>query len=124
VSEEDNGATDELMLSLEVSMSSGDSFEGPSGEGRPSKVVVSVGVSGISGSWGGLLIGLPFTPLTGEGAGIEAGDADQRRWSRRQYEKTVDGGMAIYLPSQRQVGSQGLTNGVIVHCSYQLHVLG
>lgn len=32
--EEDIGATDELMFSLEVSMSSGASFEeGPSGEG-------------------------------------------------------------------------------------------
>lgn len=77
-------------------MSSGESFEGrPSGEELPSKVVVRVGASGISGIWGGLLIGLPFAPLTGEGAGIEAGDTDERRWSRRQYEKTVDGGMAI-----------------------------
>lgn len=77
-------------------MSSGESFEGrPSGEELSSKVVVRVGVSGISGILGGLLIGLSFAPLTGKGAGIEAGDTDERRWSRRQYEKTVDGGMVI-----------------------------
>lgn len=93
--EEDSGATDEVMLSLEVSMSSGESFEGRPSDKLPSRVVVRVGISGISGIWGGLLIGLPFAPLTGEGAGIEAGDTDERRWSRRQYEKTADGGMVI-----------------------------
>lgn len=80
-------------------MSSGESVEGGSScERGPSKVVVSVGASGICGSWGGLLIGLRFAPFAdGEGAGEEAGTADERRWSRRQYENTVDGGMALII---------------------------
>ena len=57
------------------------------------------GVSGICGSWGGLLIGLPFAPLEVELAG-KAGDMIERRWSRRQYEKTVDGGMVLRPPRQ------------------------
>jgi hypothetical protein len=85
VSEEDSGVADEVMFNLEVSMSSGDSIEGgPSCEGRPSKVVVNFGGPAISGSCGGLLIGLPAPFEYGEGAGRVAGDAEARRWSRRQ----------------------------------------
>jgi hypothetical protein len=96
VREEESGAADEVIFSLDASMSSGDSIgRGASCEGWP-KGVVRVGVSGICGSWGGLLIGLPLAPGPLEGAPAGAvGDISERRWSRRQYEKTVDGGMVL-----------------------------
>ena len=86
VREEERGAADELMFSFEASSSSGESIEEDSSwEGRPLKVVVNLGVPTISGICGGLLIGVPFPPFEdGEDAASVAGDADERRWSRRQ----------------------------------------
>lgn len=57
-------------------------------------LVVKSGVFGITGSWGGLLVrpGLEDAEV-GCCCCCWVGGALDRRWSRRQYEKTVDGAM-------------------------------
>jgi hypothetical protein len=96
LAEEDNGAAELSRFSFDASFSTGESLHGgvssvcrsPNGE-------VRVGVSGIWGSWGGL-IGLSVVLLFPDvGAGRDTGGAVERRWSRslRQYEKTVEGGI-------------------------------
>lgn len=50
------------------------------------------------GSWGGWSATPPFK--VGCCTEEETGEALERRWSRRQYEKTVDGAMVIIAPEQ------------------------
>lgn len=97
--EEESGAVEEVKFSFAASFSNGDSLQGgASYEGLLPNALVKVGVSGISGSCGGLSGLSPALGGAGDGAGREVGGAVERRWSRRQYEKTVDEGILVVGP--------------------------
>jgi hypothetical protein len=98
LTEEDSGAVEEVKFSFAASFSNGESLQGgASYEGLLSNALVKVGVSGISGSRGGLSGFSPALGEAGDRAGKEAGGVE-RRWSRRQYEKTVDEGILVAGP--------------------------
>lgn len=93
---------DVLKVGFEAPPSSGESVQGGASYVGPlSNPVEKVGTSGSSGSCGGVLIGLSVGLFEAAGgAGKDAGGAVERRWSRRQYEKTVEGAMSAAQPKR------------------------
>lgn len=82
---EDSAAADDCMCSFATSLSNGDSLRGgASCGGVSSNAEVRVGVSGISGSWGGELISLSVGAFEAGDGAEDASGAVERRWSRRQ----------------------------------------
>lgn len=93
LSEEDNSVAALLTFNFDASLHCESFHEGTSRVCESPNGDVRVGVSGIVGSWGGL-IGLSVVLLRpAVGTDRDTGGAVERRWSLRQYEKTVDGGI-------------------------------